>query len=181
MMKTRIIAVFALLSTVFIGCKNEKSTDATPEQIEQQQAADEVFKVTLHAVVKQDDNFQVYYRNDDQEFAEERSVWVAVAGKPEAQDIVFNMPEDVKPSLIRIDLGVNDKQEDITLYRVDLNYIGTKFTAEGGNLQNFFRPLDKTEIDFTTGVIKAKVENGKRVEPALYPHEVPLRAELDKL
>lgn len=169
-----------MLSTIVIGCKNEKSGDENkPGQ--EQPAVDEQFKVTLDMTVKKDDNFQVYYKNGDNAFTEEESMWVAVKGQDTPQQIVFSLPKDVVPDLIRIDLGMSDAQEDMTITGVHMDFYGKNFTTQGLNMANYFRPLEGTEVDFNTGIIKAVKKDGKRVEPVLYPHEIPLGEAISKI
>ena len=140
------------------------------------------FKLTLDVVVKKDDNLQVYYTQSDTEnFTEEKSIWVPVKGSEDLQKVVFNFPAGVAPKLLRLDFGLNKQQEDIKFSEANMEYAGKKFTANGGMLGIYFRPLAPTVFDMKTGMLWAKDANGNRVEPVLYPHEAPLGRELAKL
>ena len=83
--------------------------------------------------------------------------------------------------MFRLDFGVNDKQEDIKLNSINIEYLGKSFKSETPLLANYFRPLDSTQVDVKKGLIKATLKDGKRVEPAIYPHEEILKMELEKL
>jgi hypothetical protein len=130
--------------------------------------------------VKKDDNLQVYY-NTGQGFNEEEAVWAAVKGMPESQKVLFELPTDVIPTSVRIDLGVKDDQEDIIFSGMEMNYAGKKFEAKGHELSKFFYPLPDTEVDFSTGVVKVKLKDGKRIEPALNPNDENLAPEIGKI
>jgi hypothetical protein len=179
-MKTKFIATLLLVTTLF-SCKNESNNDKSSVDNNQTEVSKN-FKVTLNVIVKKDDNFQVYYtEKSSNDFNEKESVWVEIKGSENPQDVVFNIPEEVVPTMFRLDFGVNDKQEDIKLNGVNIEYLGKSFKSEIPLLANFFRPEASTQIDFNTGIIKAIVKDGKRQEPALYPHEAVLQQEINKL
>lgn len=180
-MKTNFIAILLLVTTLF-GCKNDSNNEKSNVENNQTEVSKN-FKITLNVVVKKDDNFQVYYtEKSSNDFNEKESVWVEVKGSENAQDVVFNIPEDVIPTMFRLDFGVNEKQEDIKLNGVNIEYLGKSFKSEIPLLANYFRAAEaSTLIDFKTGIIKAIVKDGKRQEPALYPHETVLQPEIEKL
>ena len=178
-MKTKFITILLLVTTLF-SCKNESNNEETSSSVQPELTKN--FKVSLNVLVKQDDNFQIYYtEKTSSDFNEEESVWVEVKGSENPQDVVFNIPEDVLPTMFRLDFGVNDKQEDIKLNSINIEYLGKSFKSETPLLANYFRPLDSTQVDVKKGLIKATFKDGKRVEPAIYPHEEILKMELEKL
>lgn len=179
-MKAKIVLVVALISTFLTGCKNEKSVDSL--EVVKPDVVDTSFNVTIDVIVKKDDRFQLYYVDDSNpEFNEEKSVWVDVKGSEELQKLRFNLPADFIPTLIRLDFGLNDIQEDVVLKSVELGYYDKKFNMTDLALANYFRPIGETQVDFESGIIKAMVKDGKRVEPVLYPHESVLGPEIIKL
>ena len=180
-MKTKNILLALIFSALFVSCKNDKNENSQKEN-QEQTIVDKVFKVTLDVVVKKDDNFQIYYTDkSSSDFNEKESIWTEIKGSESPQKVVFELPKDYVPTLFRLDFGVNDKQEDIKINSVQIDYFGKKFFSQGEGLANYFRPETSTKIDFKTGIIKAILKNGKRLEPALYPHEKPLGDEITKL
>ncbi len=178
-MKTKFITILLLVTTLF-SCKNESNSEKNSSSVQPELTKN--FKVSLNVLVKQDDNFQIYYtEKTSSDFNEEESVWVEVKGSENPQDVVFNIPEDVLPTMFRLDFGVNDKQEDIKLNSINIEYLGKSFKSEIPLIANYFRPLDSTQVDVKNGLIKAILKDGKRVEPAIYPHEEILKMELEKL
>lgn len=179
-MKANIFLVVAFISIFFTSCKNEKSVDS--EDVVKPEVVDNSFKVTIDVIVKKDDRFQLYYVDDSNpEFNEEKSVWVDVKGSEALQKLRFDLPADFIPTLLRLDFGLNDVQEDIVLQSVELEYYNKKFNMTGLALANYFRPIGETQVDFESGIVKAIVKDGKRVEPVLYPHESVLGPEIIKL
>ncbi len=179
-MKTKFITILLLVTTLF-SCKNESNGEKSGNDNAQPEVTKN-FKVSLNVLVKKDDNFQIYYtEKTSSDFNEKESVWVEVKGSENPQDVVFNIPENVLPTMFRLDFGVNDKQEDIQLNNVNIEYLGKSFKSEIPLLANYFRPLDSTQVDVKKGLIKATFKDGKRVEPAIYPHEEILKMELEKL
>ena len=176
-MKTRFFCLIVVLSGLLLGCKNEDKEDVVKEE-----TLSEKYTVSLEVVVKEDDDFQIYYTDKTSaDFNEEQSLWVKVKGSETSQTVVFTLPEEALPTLFRLDFGLNKEQQDITLKSIEIGYYGKKFITSGKEIANYFRPIDDTKVDFETGIIKPIVKEGKGVEPVLYPQEVPLEKELKKL
>lgn len=179
-MRIRNISIALFCFVILTSCKNEKNSENNPEVATE--VVNDFLKVTLDVTVKKDDNFQIYYIDKVTEpFSEEKSVWVEVKGNPNPQKVVFNIPQNQAPHLLRLDFGLNTSQEDIVFSGLELNYFGKVKIIRGNELAFILRPVSPTKINFETGIINAKDENGKRVEPSLYPQEVPFGQELDKL
>ncbi|RTL13776.1 MAG: hypothetical protein EKK56_03860 [Flavobacteriaceae bacterium] len=180
-MKLRLILVLALLASFFISCKNEKSVDdlevVKPVEIET------AFKVTLNVTVKKDDNLSLFYTTDGSiDFTKIPPIWKEVKGNDLPQKVEFLLPEGVLPTQLRLDFGINDQQEDIVLSNVIFSYIGKEKNIGCPDLVSYFRADEnKCSFDHVTGLIKAKVIDGKRQYPSLYPHEKALGEELDKI
>ena len=142
-----------------------------------------IFKVTMDAVVKQDDDFSLYYTEDGSaNFSTKKIVWTAVKGNPTSQKISFTFPENVKPTQLRIDFGNNKNQEAILFEKFKMQYNGKSFEAPGTLIFSYFRPdVKKTIFDAETGIIRGAVQNGIRQSPSFYPKEGPLGKQLKLL
>ncbi len=179
-MKTRIILSVLLVTTLFTGCKNDKSVDSL--DVVKPEAIDNSFKVTLDVIVKKDDDFSLFYTEDGSIDFKGVPIWLGVKGSDGVQQVVYTLPQDVFPTELRLDFGMKKDQEDIVLRSVNLEYKGKKRTIAGSELGNFFRPDDsKCSFDPGTGIIKAVVQDGVRKYPSLYPHEANLKPEIEKL
>lgn len=179
-MKTKFITLIILISTLFIGCKDDKSVDSlevvTPEVVN-------AFIVTLDVTIKKNDDLSLYYTTDGSiDFSKIAPIWKGVKGSNDSQKVVFTLPEGVKPTQLRIDFGMNKEQEDIILKSVTMDYIGKSRTIACPELVSFFRADDsKCTFDHVTGTIKALVKDGVRQYPSLYPHETMLMPEIQKI
>ncbi len=180
-MKPKLILALAMSVILISSCKNEKSVDdlevVNPVEVET------AFKVTLNVVVKKDDNLSLFYTTDGTiDFTKIPPIWKEVKGNDLPQKVEFLLPEGVLPTQLRLDFGINDQQEDIVLSNVILSYIGKEKNIGCPDLVTYFRADDnKCSFDHVSGLIKAKVIDGKRQYPSLYPHERALGEELDKV
>ncbi|RZJ33259.1 MAG: hypothetical protein EOO51_14485 [Flavobacterium sp.] len=179
-MKTKFIAFFALCAITLAGCKNEKSVDDL--DVVKPEVVDDTFKVDLKVIVAKDDDFALFYTEDGTTDFKNEPLWTKVKGNPQEQDIVYTLPKDVFPTQLRLDLGLKEDQSDVTLKSVTLEYKDKKRVIAGPELAVFFRPdLTKCSFDAATGIVKAVVKDGKRQGPSLYPQEVVLQPEIEKL
>ncbi|GAA3723283.1 MULTISPECIES: hypothetical protein [Flavobacterium] len=145
-MKTKLFFVSLILFVTFTSCKKEANKDEVkPAEVE---VKNNNFQVTLSAIVKADDNFQLYYSQDAYEvpYKEENSVWTAVKANENQQDIVFNLPEDVIPNYIRIDFGTNEAQKEIVIKNFRMKYYSKSFEAKDSLFFNYFIPNDCIKI-----------------------------------
>ena len=174
----RILYFFAAF--VFVACMKDANSGISRHTTEDKR---QVFTARLSAQVFQDDHFSLYYTTDgSSNFSTIKPIWLDVKGRPKRQEITFELPENVKPQQLRIDLGNNPAQPPITLHRITLSYGGKALELPGTLIFSYFRPdFTKTEFDATTGVINGKYRDGKRQSPSLYPKEGPLADELEKL
>jgi hypothetical protein len=178
-MKKKFLVALILVTTIFTSCKNEKKADQ-PE-VKVPEVVDNNFKVTIDVIVKKDDDFCLYYTDGSgPDFKE--PIWSGVKGSETSQKLVYVIPKENFPSQVRLDFGLKENQEAITLKSVTFEYKGSKREIAGAELGIYFRP-DESKCTFvaSTGLIKALVKGGKRQSPSLYPQEAVLGPELLKL
>ena len=174
-------SMFVVLPSFFLltDCKTENKgmqwTEITNKE--------DVFVITVEAVVTHDDDFSLYYTtNGTTDFTKIKPIWIPVNGSSELQQIVFKLPAKVHPTQLRIDLGKSQNQKEIRLSKIYLSCKGKKLELPGTLIFSYFRPdFKKTSFDATTGVVSGKVIAGIRQSPSLYPKEGPLRKQIDKL
>jgi hypothetical protein len=108
-MKLRTIILGIFFTVALASCKkDEKAAEGNAPSTEAV-VNDNVTTFTLNAVVKKDDSFQIYYKQDNDvqaPFDEKSSMYVEIKGSETAQDIVFRLPKDVMPTMLRFDFGV---------------------------------------------------------------------------
>ncbi len=162
-MKTNKILLVLFLAMSMVACKND--SNKTPENAASENVTNTV-KFTLNAVVQQDDDFQIFYKDESVEeaapFDEVNSVWSGVKGGTAPQDVIFNLPEDIFPSSIRVDFGHNKKQPEMTLNSFLVSFKDKSFEIKGADFFNYFTP-DTTfvKVDAASGkVTPILLENG---------------------
>ncbi len=177
----QIIILLAIFS--FISCKNEKTENKETQQATELPTENDFFKITLDVVAKKNDSFHVFYTEDQsQNFSEENSVWVEFKGSEVGQKLVFDLPKDRFPTLLRIDLGLNKDQGEVKINGLEISYKGKSTNISPADFFKYFRPnLENTSVDVPTCTVKALAKSGKDFSGAsLYPNDV-LSIELKKL
>jgi len=179
-MKIRIITAIALIATIFVGCKDDKSVDNL--EVVKPEVVENFFKVSVSVIAKKDDDFSLFYTEDGSTDFKTEPIWKGAKGQEGEQTIVYNLPEEVYPTQLRLDFGLKKDQDDIVLKSVVMEYKGNKREIKGAELGSFFRADEnKCTFDPTTGIIKAVVKDGQRQYPSLYPLEKVLGPEILKL
>ncbi|MEY2693400.1 MAG: hypothetical protein RIT03_1791 [Bacteroidota bacterium] len=179
-MKTRVILASLFVSMALFSCKKEVKEEAAEAVVVDD--TKDLFKVSLDLLLKKNDTLHLYYTEDGSiNFTEESSVWLPVSGKETNQEVTFMLPKDVYPTELRMDFGVNGQQDDVLLNKVKLDYMDKSFVISDSLIYNYFR------IDENVTVMDPKTKGLRRKDPkqrngaSLYPHEVALKAEIDKL
>lgn len=179
-MKTKSILVVLFSTVLFLSCKNDKTESAKEES--GKVGIESGFKVTLNVIVKQDDDFSLFFTEDGSIDFKGTPIWMGVKGSPNIQQVVYTLPTEVFPTELRLDFGMKQNQEDIILQSIIFEYKDNKKEIIGAALKNLFRADEnKCTFDANTGVIKAITKDGVRQYPSLYPIEASLKLELEKL
>jgi hypothetical protein len=160
-MKKKLSILIVLSLILFIGCKEDKVAE------QQELVVDKVVnvvKVSLTTTVKKDDNFQLFFKEEDNvevPFEEQYAVWKEVKGSEQSQVIEFVLPENVLPNYLRLDVGTNPENQSITVSNLKIEYLGKKIDINStAFFDNYFinNPFVIVE-DKATGLIKTKKEN----------------------
>ena len=171
-MKLNIITL-ALLILSFGSCKNDGKLN-DPKSSSQQIKGDDVFRVKFNLTLKKDDNLCLYYTHDGSiNFNDKETVWIPLKGNETAQDIVFELPESVIPSFIRIDFGSgkNLEQSDVALKVFEMSYNGKISKSNGAEILNYFVPFEPyTKVTPNTSVLQ-RLKKDQTAGPILYPKE----------
>lgn len=179
-MKTRLISLVLVVTSIFFSCKNDKAETNKAETVAE--TPNSQFKVTLNLIAKSEDDFCLLYTQDGTTNFKDEVVWQHVKGNANEQQVVFVLPADAYPTQFRFDLGIKKEQEDIILKGVVCEYKGKTKQIYGNELGLLFRPDEsKCTFDVNTGTIKAIVKDGVKQIPSMYPQETNLGPVLKKL
>ncbi|PDS23405.1 hypothetical protein [Flavobacterium branchiophilum] len=155
-MKTKLL-IAALASTLLFSCKNDKQEQAEPKK--------PTVKVALDLVIKKDDSLQIFYiQNGEAEYNGALTVWATVKGSDKPQEVMFNLPEDVLPTKLRIDLSKNKQQDPIEVKKFTIKYQDRIFQVKDTMFFQYFIPNEQVEWDRKKAIASFK-KDGKEYDP----------------
>jgi hypothetical protein len=186
-MRTKFMLISLMsISVLFFSCKDgeaKKSEKQSETTVKKENP--KTFKVILNVIAKKDDSFHLFYSEDGTlNFPEETSIWVNFKGSETPQNIVFELPEDIIPSLLRIDLNSYQQEESIQINGFKMKYYSSEFNVDGKGFFDYFGPnLETVEIvDKNKGIIKPLVKEGQKYSPpSFYPSEEALKTRIDQV
>lgn len=184
-MKLKFLIAIAAAALLTVSCKDDKKPSESTEASEVSAPVDQdIVVITLNATAKKDDSFQIYYKQDldvDAPFKEEESLYSEFKGSEQPQDIVWKLPKDVLPTMMRFDVGVNKQQDPIVIHRFSVSRNGKKFEYSGADFNKIFMANEQTvKFDPTSATATGiQLENGG-YDP-LFNSTILLNEELAKL
>ncbi|WP_370477427.1 hypothetical protein [Tamlana flava] len=147
MNKFRLTSVFILFCLV--SCK--KTPPSTNNEyrvwLNPDVKLEDVFTVKIRLKVLHNDEFKVYYTQDNTEnFNEENTVRTKINGSNEVQLLTFKFPKGTKPTNLRIDFGFNKEQRVFELNNLELSCHDNYFTIPGPTFLDYFKIFDNRLI-----------------------------------
>ncbi|MBV7269161.1 hypothetical protein [Winogradskyella luteola] len=152
---------YFLILIVATNCNgNEKSpTDnkvKEPKIVEihkENKTKTDYFTLKLEAVVEEDDDFTLFYLNENQrQISKRNSVSIPVKGSDNYQTFFFQLNEDVLPNKLILKFGNKDKIQKIIVNSLELSYNGNKITITKQVFFNHFNPnefIEYNKVNFT--------------------------------
>jgi hypothetical protein len=161
------------------GCKDEKATVELPVE----EKVSNLVEVTLTVTVQNDDNFQLYYKEEDNAeipFEEQNSVWAEVKGNENPQEVKFILPESVLPNYLRLDVGTNPVNENMKIDNLKIEYLEKVININSiAFFDKYFISNENIVIgEKEKGTFKTKKENNN-YDPLFFSEE-GLKLELQK-
>lgn len=106
-------------------------------------------KIVLDVVAPMDDKFQIFYKQDGtNNFNEEESEKAIIKGSSTSQLISFYVPNNVKITNLRIDLGENPNQGEIKINSIEIIKNEKKIKIQNKELLDFFALVN--DLKFNT-------------------------------
>ncbi|WP_242203335.1 hypothetical protein [Aestuariivivens insulae] len=150
-MKKKLILM--LLIAGFTSCKSDKKSEMQSSKDEinldssskfNKKAENEIHNsliVTIDAIVTKDDTFHLMYLSDNiTSWSSKGLIKTKVKGDEVAQKIQFKFPQGVFPTKFRIDLGFNEEQKSIDLYKMTFQFEGKEVIVEEHLIEKYFTP-----------------------------------------
>lgn len=162
--------LFLLAFIVFFGCKKGKRND----QIFDSGLSESKDKLELiiEVVVPRDDVFEMYYHEPEEKtFSSKNYVFARVTGSNEAQKINFAIPDNIYPERLRIDLGKNQDQGEMTFIGARLEFGEKSYVFSNDEIESQFKPSKFMLFDPKTRKVKTQRINN-RYDPYFYTMKV---------
>ena len=175
-MKLKSLVAAAVVLVLFSACKKEN--DEGEAKTEPTEVFEPNFIIEVEAKVSARDDFAAYYTEDkSSNFDGSKAVWTGIDAGDKFQTIKLNLPQEIVPTNIRLDFGINKDQQNISVKEITMSYQGMSFAIEGNKFFEYF--LDTKEfpavVDPIKGTLEIKYEVGKFKTPYFYPTEKLLK------
>jgi hypothetical protein len=98
------------------------------------------FSVIIEGVFAKNDKVQVFYLTEGKDWNDENSVISPVYASSEMQKLKIDFPEKMIPKNIRVDVGENEYQSNITLKNISVLYKNDTISGDNDNFKIYFYP-----------------------------------------
>ena len=162
--------LITLLSIILFSCSNKQDNGNTSDQNETAVIVDKPFTVTVNVVAAKDDTFQVYFNEDGLDKYEALdAVTLSFTGSQNAQDLVFNFPEDVSPMALRFDIGANKELKEIVINSFKIEYKQKVIEIKGVDFSKYFSPNPQVKFDSANSKANIEIDETVLYDPIFLP------------
>lgn len=152
-MKTKLKIISIILLMSLGACKNV-------ENKEELFIKDNV-SIVVEGVFTKNDKLQFFYLVEGKEWNEENSVSQNIYASNEMQKIELDIPKEVIPINLRVDIGFNSTQSMATIKNISVKYKNETINGDFGNFTDYFYPNEFISWDENYFGYKLNVVNGK--------------------
>lgn len=182
-MKIKKVVFGLFLAILTVACKNEKESNNEDKKSPEELVP--TYDISFTMVVPKDDVLQLFYTEDGSiVFGDDRSVRSIVKGSPNAQEVIFKLPENVLPTNIRLDFGDNPEQGNIVLNNMKFSYLKNSFAKTFGpteEITHYFYPQEsQIKVNNAAMTIELLKPKGQPHDPLMWSNEL-LSEEMVKL
>jgi len=171
-MKTKSILSVVLIVLFMSACKNTENTDAKKDDVAKV-AVKERFSVEMTVQAQKQDDFTVFYTEDGtNSFDGVKAVWSGVKGGNVEEHLLFDLPEEVIPTNIRVDFGIKKEREDVTLKNMKIEFYGKSLEIKGSDFFTYFlknEPVMPGVVDAQAGTVTFKRNHESKEGTYYYP------------
>ena len=172
-MKSKSLLIAIIILSFTVSCKNEDKNNKSGEDLAKP-AIKEYFRVEIYKSASKRDDFSLYYTEDNSvNFSGALAIWHGVTGGNVRETISFDLSEELLPTDIRLDFGINKDQETVMIYNVKIGYYENELNIKGSDFFNYFieNKEFKTEIDNQNGALKILKNGAEYKTPYFYPRQ----------
>ena len=128
--KLKVASIILLLSLG--ACKNTENKEEV--------ATKDNFSIIIEGVFTKNDKLQIFYLVDGKDWSDESSISQAIYGSNEMQKIELDLPKEIIPKNLRVDLGFNPTQSNVTIKNISIKYKKEIIDGDFGNFTDYFFP-----------------------------------------
>lgn len=156
---------------LFSACGEKNKKSSTNEVLVEQIDLEDRLIVRLRAIVPVDDEFELFFRGEDEQFNSENKIITKVKGSNQSQSIDFALDLFEYPTNLRIDFGRSPRQEAIKFQVLSFEFNKNVHSFTSEEMLKYFRPANGLEIDYSTGEVNISEVNGKH-DPYLTSYNI---------
>lgn len=147
----------SLISFLLISCNLTQKEDAA---VEKKSTSDDV-TLTLEAKFLLNDKFQIYYTKEPNvELNGDNLLNKYVYGSDQMQKVVFKFPKGIIPYKIRLDLGENVGQKNISVKNISINYKDNEINGDDGEFMKSWTTNASLVYDNNKFIYNIELING---------------------
>lgn len=156
-----------LVSVILIGFLNSCKNDVQKNQEEPKKSKN--FKVVLDLLIQKDDSIQLFYQDElIPKFDEKNSLWAVVKGSQANQEISFELPEEIIPTNLRIDISKKQDQNPIKINNFKMKYLEKSFETKDSTMVYYFSANNHLKFDPGTKILSSVNVVGEAYDPYIY-------------
>lgn len=131
-MKVKLITANIILLLSFGACKNV--------EINEEVAIKDNFSIVIEGVFTKNDKLQVFYLVEGKDWSDENSISQPIYASNEMQKIELDLPKEIIPNNLRVDLGSNPTQSNVTIKNISIKYKNETINGDLGIFTDYFYP-----------------------------------------
>jgi hypothetical protein len=127
--------------------------------------------ISLKIKFLNDDKFELYYKNEEEQFTSDKRVQIEVKGSQDFQTVLFVLDHHIFPSHIRLDFGMKENQDKFVIDQLAFKYNDVQHVFSNEEVRKYFRPHDGLHFNFNTMTGQGFRVNG-RYDPYLVSNNI---------
>ncbi|WP_309640590.1 hypothetical protein [Flavobacterium sp.] len=158
-MKKLLLLSLTLVVLLTVSCGSDKKNE--PAAAENSTENNDQVALVLEFKTLVNDKFKIYYSKEPNvEIGGEHFIDKYIYGDDDMQKTVFKFPKGVFPYKIRLDVGMNQKVENITIKNISVTYKDKVLDGDEGEYKKFWSPNECLKFNETNFVYDLVPSNG---------------------
>lgn len=152
-MKTKLLNLLAITFLfVFGACQNSVNTENHTQK--------DNYSIEIEGLFQKNDKLEVYYLIEGKDWNNDNSVSQTIYASNKMQKITLDLPKDVEPKNLRVDLGVNPSQTYVTIKNISIKFKDKVLDGSNEIFIDWFTPNEFVTWDMNYYGYKLSPVNG---------------------